>query len=153
MTYAVEARESAGAGAGCSRDRVAADAAPGHACCSPRAIVALEKRFCFTMRDMDARAPAFEHLLSLVEVQAGPGGGVELAKTLQGEGVEVVEKLQGQGNQQNAAPSTPLDMDASSCVGAGAAGQAKGPVAVTGSGMCGVSRGVQRAQVCVTGRV
>lgn len=32
----------------------------------PRAVVAVEKRWCFTLRDMDSRAPAFEHFLSLV---------------------------------------------------------------------------------------
>ncbi len=36
-------------------------------------VVALEKRFCFTLRDMDSRAAAFEHFLSLIDVEPALG--------------------------------------------------------------------------------
>lgn len=40
----------------------------------PRLYVALEKRWCFTLRDMDSRAPAFDHFLSLLHVHDVPEG-------------------------------------------------------------------------------
>jgi hypothetical protein len=33
----------------------------------PRLLVALEKRYCFTLRDMDATAPAFDHFLTYLQ--------------------------------------------------------------------------------------
>ncbi len=39
----------------------------------PVLVVALEKRFCFTLRDMDSRAPAFDHFLSLIDLEPMPG--------------------------------------------------------------------------------
>lgn len=39
-----------------------------------RLVVALEKRFNFTLRDMDARAPAFEHFLSYVRIAGTDSG-------------------------------------------------------------------------------
>ena len=41
-----------------------------------RVILAMEKRWCFTLRDMDSCAPAFDHFLGFLEVAAdGEGGG------------------------------------------------------------------------------
>ena len=48
----------------------------------PRMILAVEKRWCFTLRDLDSRAPAFDHLISLIDIvdaderaeEAVPGG-------------------------------------------------------------------------------
>ncbi|GAX73959.1 hypothetical protein CEUSTIGMA_g1409.t1 [Chlamydomonas eustigma] len=39
----------------------------------PRCVMAMEKRICFTLRDMECRAPAFDHFVSMVEV-CGEGG-------------------------------------------------------------------------------
>lgn len=40
----------------------------------PKLYVALEKRWCFTLRDMDSRAPAFDHFLSLLHVHGDARG-------------------------------------------------------------------------------
>ena len=39
----------------------------------------MEKRWCFTLRDLDSRAPAFDHFLSLLDLpdEAGSGSGEE----------------------------------------------------------------------------
>lgn len=36
---------------------------------APRMILAMEKRWCFTLRDLDSRAPAFDHFCSLIDLQ------------------------------------------------------------------------------------
>ena len=40
-----------------------------------RVILAMEKRWCFTLRDMDSCAPAFDHFLGFLEVAANREGG------------------------------------------------------------------------------
>ena len=56
-------------------DRSHSGSIPGPAppSCPPRMIIAMEKRYCFTLRDMDSRAPAFDHFLSLIDVQSDGG--------------------------------------------------------------------------------
>lgn len=44
-------------------------------CCSCSIVVTAEKRFIFTMRDQDARAPAFAHFLSFVHNVCAPESG------------------------------------------------------------------------------
>lgn len=41
----------------------------------PKMILAMEKRWCFTLRDMDSCAPAFDYFLSFLEMADGGGGG------------------------------------------------------------------------------
>lgn len=47
----------------------------GVGCADKALILAVEKRWNFTLRDMEARAPAFQHLCSLIHLQSNVGQG------------------------------------------------------------------------------
>ena len=71
----------------------------------PRMILAMEKRWCFTLRDLDSRAPAYDHLLSLIDVVTGEGQALEAAVSATGE-ASCDDGWEGWGEGGRAAPSS-----------------------------------------------
>ena len=67
LRYASEARRSANANASAQ--------SPSSPWPAPRMMLAMEKRWCFTLRDLDSRAPAFDHFCSLVDLRGDPEDG------------------------------------------------------------------------------
>ena len=72
---------------------------------APRMILAMEKRWCFTLRDLDSRAPAYDHLLGLIDVVSGKGQ-AEAAVSATG-GASCDDGWEGWGEGGGAAPSSP----------------------------------------------